>query len=70
MSADDIIDSAVNKKYEHGFVTDIDSDTLPPGLSEDVIRVISAKKEEPDFLLQWRLKAFRYWQTLHQAGIT
>ena len=48
-------------RYQHGFVTDIESDTLPPGLSEDVVRVISGKKEEPDWLLQWRLKAYRHW---------
>lgn len=51
----------VKKTYEHGFVTDIESDTFPPGLSEDVIRRISAKKEEPEFLLEWRLKAYHAW---------
>ena len=53
---DQIIDSAVNKTYEHGFVTDIDADTIAPGLNEDVIRLISAKKNEPEFLLKWRSK--------------
>jgi len=52
----------LQRKYRHGFVTDIESDTLPPGLDEDVIRVISARKEEPDFLLDWRLRAYRYWR--------
>ena len=51
----------INKKYEHGFVTDIESDAIAPGLSEEVIRIISAKKNEPEFLLQWRLKAYRNW---------
>ena len=55
------IDKMVEKKYEHGFVTDIESDTLPPGLSEDVIRAISARKNEPEWLLDWRLKAYRHW---------
>lgn len=55
------LDKMVNKTYEHGFVTDIESDTLPPGLNEDVIRFISAKKNEPEFLLQWRLKAYAHW---------
>ena len=54
----------VGQKYQHGFVTDIDSDTLPPGLGEDVIRVISRKKAEPAFLLEWRLKAYRHWLTM------
>ena len=64
MNEKQTIERAVNKTYEHGFVTDIESDTLPPGLNEDVIRAISSKKNEPEFLLQWRLKAFEYWQTL------
>ncbi len=50
--------------YQHGFVTDIESESLPPGLNEDVIRQISAKKKEPDFLLDWRLKAYEYWLTM------
>ncbi len=54
----------VGRKYEHGFVTDIDSDTVPPGLDESVIRLISKKKKEPQFMLDWRLKAFRHWQTM------
>lgn len=56
--------SVVNKSYQHGFVTDIDADTIPPGLDESVIEFISAKKKEPEFLLEWRLKAYRYWKTL------
>jgi Fe-S cluster assembly protein SufB len=55
------LDLLVTQKYRHGFVTDIESDTLPPGLNEDVIRSISRIKNEPEFLLQWRLKAYRHW---------
>jgi Fe-S cluster assembly protein SufB len=58
------LDSLVGQKYRHGFVTDIDSDTVPPGLDEDVIRLISRKKGEPAFLLDWRLRAFRHWLTM------
>lgn len=58
------IQDHVDSKYKHGFVTDIDSDTLPPGLDEDVIRHISRIKNEPDFLLEFRLKAFAHWQTM------
>lgn len=60
------IDNFLNQGYEHGFVTDIESEGLPPGLNEDVIRWISAKKNEPDFMLQWRLKAYRQWLTLKE----
>ncbi len=56
----------MQKDYEHGFVTQIESESLPPGLNEDVIRWISAKKKEPAFMLEWRLKAFRHWQTLKE----
>ena len=55
-----------DKKYEYGFTTDIQTDIIEKGLSEDVIRLISLKKEEPDWLLNFRLEAFRYWQTLEQ----
>ncbi|MDB9853867.1 Fe-S cluster assembly protein SufB [Candidatus Marinimicrobia bacterium] len=57
-----IIDSNLNKDYEYGFVSDIESDTIPPGLNEEVIRTISKKKEEPQWLLDWRLKAFSLWK--------
>jgi len=60
------IDSLVEQKYQHGFVTDIESDTLPPGLSEDVIRGISARKKEPEWLLEWRLKAYATWLDMQQ----
>ena len=55
-----IIDSNLEKDYEYGFITDIESETIPPGLNEDVIRTISKKKEEPQWLLDWRLKAYRH----------
>ncbi|MDS4028833.1 MAG: Fe-S cluster assembly protein SufB [Candidatus Contendobacter sp.] len=52
--------------YKYGFVTDIEQETVPPGLNEDVIRLISTKKQEPDWLLEWRLQAYRHWLTLKQ----
>jgi len=58
------VDDFIEKGYEHGFYTDIESDTVPPGLNEDVIRLISSKKNEPEFMLQWRLKAYRHWLTM------
>jgi len=58
------IDDLVSREYKHGFITDIESDTLPPGLDEGVVRAISAKKNEPEFMLEWRLKAFRQWQAM------
>ena len=58
------IDALVNREYQYGFSTDIEAETLPPGLSEDTVRFISAKKQEPQWLLDWRLKAFRRWQTM------
>ncbi len=61
-------DTFVGKKYKYGFVTDIDADTVPPGLDEDVIRLISARKREPEFLLEWRLQAYRHWLTMKQPN--
>jgi Fe-S cluster assembly protein SufB len=60
------LEDLIGRRYAHGFVTDIESDTVPPGLSEDTIRFISAKKGEPEFLLEWRLKAYRHWLTLRE----
>ena len=60
------IETQVLQPYKYGFYTDIDSDSVPPGLNEDVIRLISAKKREPAFLLEWRLKAYRHWLTLKE----
>jgi Fe-S cluster assembly protein SufB len=58
------IDSLIAREYAAGFVTDIEQDTLPPGLDEDVIREISKRKNEPKFMLDWRLKAYRRWLTM------
>ena len=60
------IDNLIEKSYEYGFTTDIESETIAPGLNEDVIRLISKKKGEPQFLLDWRLKAFRHWSKLKE----
>jgi len=58
------IETLVNREYQHGFVTDIEADAIPRGLSEHTVRQISAKKDEPEWLLEWRLKAFRRWQQM------
>src|SRR5216683_7762537 len=60
----DQLESLMGRGYQHGFVTDIESDTVPPGLDEDVVRMISRKKNEPAFLTEWRLKALRHWLTM------
>ena len=65
---ENIISEVTNKDYEYGFVTDIETDFVPKGLNEDIIRLISKKKEEPEWLLEFRLKAFRHWQTLKQPN--
>ena len=62
------LDNLVEQDYKHGFVTEIESETIPPGLNEETIRIISAKKEEPEFLLEWRLKAFRHWLTIKEPN--
>ena len=59
-----IIEEFANREYEHGFVTEVEQDTLPPGLDEDVVRAISAKKSEPEWMTEWRLKAYRHWLTM------
>ena len=59
-----ILDDVVQGEYKYGFVSDIEQEMLPKGLSEDVVRYISAKKEEPEWMLEWRLKAFRQWQAM------
>ncbi|MEP6884781.1 MAG: Fe-S cluster assembly protein SufB [Gammaproteobacteria bacterium] len=65
--SEDVV-ALLSQKYRHGFVTDIESDSLPPGLDEDVVAAISKKKHEPKFLLDWRLKAFRHWQTMQEPS--
>jgi Fe-S cluster assembly protein SufB len=62
------LDELVGRKYQHGFVTDIESDTVPPGLDENVIRLISRKKGEPEFLLKWRLQAYAHWQKMTEPS--
>jgi Fe-S cluster assembly protein SufB len=57
----DIIDNVTQREYKYGFVSNIEADSAPKGLSEEIIRFISAKKEEPEWMLEWRLKAYRYW---------
>jgi len=61
-----MLEEYANRDYEHGFVTDVEQETLPPGLNEDVIRTISAKKSEPEWLTEWRLKAYRHWLTMDE----
>jgi Fe-S cluster assembly protein SufB len=60
------IQELANREYKYGFVTDVETDTVPPGLNEEVVRAISAKKHEPPALLEWRLKALRHWQTMEE----
>src|SRR6266571_2698265 len=60
------IEELANREYKYGFVTDVESETIPKGLSEDVVRLISQKKNEPEWLLEWRLKAYRLWLTMKE----
>ena len=60
------IEILANREYKYGFVTEVETDSLPPGLNEEIIHMISAKKREPEWLLDWRLKAYRYWLTMHE----
>ncbi len=63
-SEQQIIESRIKSEYKWGFTTDIDMETIPKGLNEDIVRLISAKKNEPEWMLEWRLKAFRHWLTM------
>jgi len=65
---DIILSDTLNKKYEYGFVTNIEQDTLPPGLDENVIKIISSKKNEPKWLLDWRLKAYKRWKKMDEPN--
>ena len=58
------IHKVLERKYSAGFITDIEMDSLPPGLDEDVVRFISKKKDEPEWMLEWRLSAYRHWLTM------
>lgn len=66
MSNEKLLEELTTREYQHGFVTQIDADSLPPGLSEDVVRAISKKKNEPEWLLEWRLKAYRQWLKMEE----
>jgi Fe-S cluster assembly protein SufB len=68
LATPDRIRDFVNEKYKHGFVTDIETETAPKGLNEQIIRFISAKKEEPEWLLAWRLKCYRHWLTMPEPA--
>src|SRR5437879_201058 len=65
-TATETIEKLANQEYRWGFVTDIESESIPRGLSEDVVRLISAKKNEPEWLVDWRLKAYRHWLTMKE----
>ena len=64
MSSNEVLSELTSQEYRHGFVTEIESDVFPPGLSEEIVAAISAKKREPQWLLDWRLKAYRHWKTM------
>ena len=66
MTPPETIHDLTSQEYKYGFVTDIAADTLPRGLNEEIIRAISARKSEPEFMLQWRLKAYRHWLTMEE----
>ena len=65
-TATQTIEELARREYKYGFVTDVEADAAPRGLSEDIVRLISAKKEEPEWLLEWRLRAFRLWTTMKE----
>lgn len=67
-TATETIESLVKQEYKYGFVTELETDSAPPGLNEDIVRLISSKKNEPPFMLEWRLKAFRHWQTMKEPA--
>jgi Fe-S cluster assembly protein SufB len=67
-TATETIEGLVKQEYKYGFVTDVETDSAPPGLNEEIVRLISSKKNEPPFLLEWRLKAFRHWQTMKEPA--
>ncbi len=68
MSSTQVLDDLTRQEYKHGFVSAIESDSFPAGLSDDVVRAISAKKGEPEWLLEWRLKAYRHWLTMEEPS--
>jgi Fe-S cluster assembly protein SufB len=64
--SDALLNELTQREYQHGFVTDVETESIPAGLSEDVVRLISRKKNEPEWLLEWRLKAYRHWLTMEE----
>ena len=67
-TATETIEGLVKKEYKYGFYTDVEADAAPPGLNEDIVRLISSKKNEPAFMLEWRLKAYRHWLTMKEPA--
>ena len=67
-TATETIEGLVQQEYKYGFYTEVETDSAPPGLNEDIIRLISAKKDEPQFMLDWRLKAYRHWLTMKEPA--
>jgi Fe-S cluster assembly protein SufB len=65
--ANNTVEDLARREYKYGFISDIEADTVPPGLNEEIIRFISAKKNEPEFMLEWRLKAYRHWAKLEKS---
>ena len=62
------LNQLTEQEYKYGFVTEIDSDSVPPGLNEDIVRKISSIKKEPEWLLEWRLKAYRHWLEMKEPA--
>src|SRR5436853_5325688 len=67
-TATETIEGLVKQEYKYGFYTDVEVDAAPPGLNEDIIRLISSKKNEPEWLTDWRLKAYRHWLTMKEPA--
>jgi len=65
-AGNETVEELVASDYQHGFVTEIEADTVPPGLNEDIVCAISLKKQEPDFMREWRLRAYRHWLTMNE----
>src|SRR3989304_6105262 len=65
-TATDTIEALATQEYKYGFVTEVETESVPKGLNEDIIRLISAKKTEPDWMLEWRLKSYRLWTTMKE----
>ena len=63
-----IIKKTIEKEYQYGFVTDIEQEKFPPGLNENIVRLISQKKNEPTWLCEWRLKAYKHWLTMDEPN--